>query len=210
MSTITIDTIVARWTNPTSRPLFKGALISDDGCRCAQGDILHLAGWSDDQLRSTKQWRADCAVADILGISRAYAVLLRNVNDCADGCPQNVLTAPQLVLGEHAPLVLAFWRHLDGMTDGDWEGAKTARTAAWAAARTAAADAAADAAGDAAADAARTAAWAATWDAAGDAARATAEIQGHILLAERGRDLFFLPMFGLTIDRLRELAGDAP
>lgn len=51
---ITIDSVVARWSDPVSRPLFKGRLIdiSADGdvCRCAQGEILHLAGWDDERL----------------------------------------------------------------------------------------------------------------------------------------------------------------
>lgn len=57
--------------------------------------------------------------------------------------------------------------------------------AAWTAAWTAAWGAAGAAAGDAA----QGAAWGAARDAAG-------EIQGFELLGQRGRDVFFLPMFG--------------
>jgi hypothetical protein len=46
------------------------------------------------------------------------------------------------------------------------------------------------------------AAWAAAW-----AAAAAAEIQGHKILAEQGKQLFFLPIFGFeTIEALREYA----
>lgn len=209
MMTITIDSIVARWTDPSRRPLFKGELIHIDGdtvCRCAQGDILHLAGWADERLASVDQSEADAAVAALLGISRAHSILLRNVNDSADGCPQDVLVAPERVLGPHAHLVLAFWHHLDAMTADDWgrvtaamaagTAAWTTRDIAWDAAEAAARDSARDSARDAGA-----AVWAAAM-AAGAAAWASNEIQGHEHLAARERPLVFLPMFGLTINDL--------
>lgn len=112
-----INAAVARWTNPELRPLFKGALIDDDGCCCAQGDILrHECKMSDQQLKEMRQSEADGLVAKELGISRFQAVLLRVVNDCKDGCPQDVLTHPEDVLGKYAQQCLAFGRHLDAMT----------------------------------------------------------------------------------------------
>ena len=160
--TVTIEAIVQRWTNPNARPLFKGNLISEDGCCCAQGDVLRCSGWTDDHLRSITQENADKEVSKILGISRGHAVLLRIVNDRADGCPQYVLTNPEKVLGPNAKVVLAFFRHFDTLDHDGWIKVAAARAAAGAAAR----------------DAARAAAWAAAgaaaWDAAGDAAGAAA------------------------------------
>lgn len=213
MTHITIENIVARWSDPASRPLFKGRLIdiSPDGdvCRCAQGDILHLAGWSDSRLAEASQFEADAKVAALLGISHAHSILLRHVNDRADGCPQDVLMAPEKILGPHAHLVLAFWRHMDAMTVEDWRRVAAAGDAIGAAAWVTAGDAiknapryaarsAAWATARAAARAARAAAHGAG-DAAWAAAKATNEIQGHEHLAT----LVFLPMFGLTIDDLR-------
>jgi hypothetical protein len=202
MTAITIDTLVARWSDPASRPLFKGNLISTDEkgetCYCAQGDVLHLAGWSDDRLLNVDQDDADRAVADLLGISRAHAVLLRRVNDSQDGCPEDVLRAPEKVLGDQAQRVLALWRRLDAMSNEDWRRVIAAWTAAW----DTAGDAARDAAEDAAGDAARDAAWTAARDAARTAARAAAmasnEIQGAAIMKERGQAFFFLPTFGIS------------
>lgn len=152
---------VARWTDPKRRPLFRGSLIDPDGCKCAQGDVLAACGWTDKQLRALAQEQADTETMKLLGISRAHTILLRAVNDKTDGCPQDVLSAPEKVLGKHARLLLAFWRHLDAMTPEMWD-------AAWDAVRAA-------------------------------AAYASNEIQGH----ENLDKLFFLPMFGLTIERLK-------
>ena len=123
---ITIETMVERWTG-RDRPLFKGSLIDSDGCYCAQGDVLHCAGFTDDQLRAMTQFNADAEVAKILGISRTHAVLLRNVNDKIGGAPQIVLSNPEQIVGDKAPLLLAFWLHLDGLSAAAWD-------AAWAAA----------------------------------------------------------------------------
>jgi hypothetical protein len=154
---VPISAIVARWNDPAARPLFKGQLIDETGCMCAQGDILHtFCGWTPQRLRGAEQVEADRATAKALNISVAHAVLLRHVNDSADGAPSIVLTNPERILGDQAPRILKFWRHLDVMTEKDW-------AAAWAAAR-----AAAGAAWDAAWDAA----WAAAWAAAGAAAGA--------------------------------------
>jgi len=201
-----IASAVARWEDPTRRPLFKGKLVDRDGCMCAQGDILHHElGWSVEKLRRTAQVEADREVARALDISVAHAILLRNVNDSEPGAPSIVLTNPEKVIGDQAPTILAFWRHLDRMTDEQWAAARdAARDAAWDAAR----DAARDAAWDAARDAARDAAWAAAWDAAWDAASyAVAEIMGARVLRERGTPFFFLPMFGFS-DPEAVLAAD--
>jgi hypothetical protein len=219
--TMTIDELLANW--PTDIPM-KGNLIDSDGCMCAQGQVLHyIGGMTPDDLRRIEQAEADRKTAELLGISTAHAVLLRQVNDSMPGAPTCVLTEPEKVLGDQAQRVLAFWRHLDRMTEGDWlkvnaaraaawaaAGAAAraaawaaARAAAWAAARAAAGDAAGDAAGAAAwaaaGDAARAAAWAAAWAAGG----ATSEIQGAAVMRERGQPFTFLPMFGF--DTLEEI-----
>ena len=210
MTTITPESMVQRWTDPKARPLFRGSLIDDDGCKCAQGDVLACAGWTDDQLRGLSQDKADMEVAKVLGISTAHAVLLRGVNDKKDGCPQDVLAAPEKILGDQAGKLLAFWLHLDRMTCDDWEKVAAARTAAraaawdaaraaaWAAAWAAAGAAARDAAGAAAGAAARDAAGAAAWAAAWTAAWAANEIQGAAIMRKQGQPFFFLPMFGIN------------
>lgn len=130
-----IETLIAKWAEPDGVP-FKGQLISDDGCMCAQGQALHyVGGWSPGRLRRVEQTEADRETARLLNISVAHAVLLRRVNDSQPGAPSVVLTDPAQVLGDQAETVLAFWRHLDRMTAEQWA---------------AAGDAARDAAGDAA------------------------------------------------------------
>ena len=202
---ITIHDLLARWDSGDGKP-YKGSLIDWSayeeapgglGCMCAQGQVLHvLGGWGPRRLRYTEQTEADHTVAKLLNISVAHAILLRNVNDRIDGAPSIVLTEPEKVLGDQAPTILAFWRHLDRMTDEQW-------AAAWDAAGDAPGDAARAAARDAAMDAACAAARAAAWDAAGDAACAAAgdavsEIMGARILRERGQPFFFLPMFGFA------------
>jgi hypothetical protein len=137
---------------------------------------------------------ADRKTAELLGISRAHAILLRRVNDSMPGAPTCVLKEPEKVIGDRAQTVLAFWRHLDCMTADDWKKVDAARAAAVAAAG----DAARAAAGDAAGDAAWDAAWDAARAAAGDAAGATNEIQGAAIMRERGQPFFFLPIFGFA------------
>jgi len=206
-ATTLIEMMVTRWSDPAARPLFKGSLIDDEGCCCAQGDVLRVCGWDDERLRSVEQYTADREVAAALGISVTHAVLLRQVNDRADGCPQDVLAHPERILGDQASRVLAFWKYLDGMTAGQWE---AARDAAWDAATAAArgGDAAWAAAGDAAGAAARAAARDAAWDAAKAAAKAaiwaTLEIQGASCL----KSFFFLPLFGIADPS--ELASEMP
>jgi hypothetical protein len=185
---MTIDELLAGW--PTDNPI-KGRLIDGDGCMCAQGQVLHyIGGMTANDLRRIDQAEADRKTAELLGISRAHAVLLRRVNDTMTGAPTCVLTEPKKVLGDQAQRVLAFWRHLDRMTAGDW----LKVNAAWDAARAAAGDAAGDAARAAAGDAAGDTIWDATWD----AAWATNEIQGAAIMRERGQPFTFLPMFGFA------------
>jgi hypothetical protein len=206
--------LVARWAAPGGIP-FKGELISEENgqtCLCAQGQALHyVGGWDFDRLRNVEQVEADKVTAELLDISRAHAVLLRNTNDSQPGAPSIVLTNPELVIGDQAPTILAFWRYFDTMTAAQWDAAwVAARDAAGVAARDAARDAAGvaarDAAGFAAGDAAGVAAWVAARDAAGvaagfaagDAAGATAEIMGAAILRERGKPFVFLPAFGFA------------
>ncbi len=224
-----LNDLIARWDSGDGKP-YKGSLIdwrayeadpSNLGCMCAQGQVLHvIRGMSPDELNAIEQRKADELVMETLGISRGHAILLRQVNDSVDGAPSIVLTEPEKVLGEHAKLVLAFYRYLDAMTADDWRkffaawaaardaAGDAAGDAAWAAARDAAWDAAWAAARDAAWDAAGDAAWAAAWDAAGDAAGAGNEIQGHEILKKKGKPMFFLSLFGFkTIEALIDWAG---
>ena len=113
---VTIANIVERWSG-LERPLFKGKLIDIDGCKCAQGDVLFCAGYSDEDLRRMEQSKADKETARILGISRTHAVLLRHVNDNQGGCPQLVLSHPEQIIGNKAPILLAFWLYLDNLSD---------------------------------------------------------------------------------------------
>lgn len=180
-----IAELIERWNSNEGKP-YKGSLIDADtwdgssnpplSCMCAQGQVLHVvAGWTPERLRNAQQEEADRATAELLGISRAHAVLLRNINDHQDGAPAIVLTNPEQVIGDQAHIVLAFWRHLDRMAAEQWA---AAGAAAWAAA------------GAAAWDAAEAAAWDAAW--------ATAEIMGARIMRERGQPFFFLPAFGFA------------
>ena len=171
----------------------------------AQGQALHfLDGVSPAELRNYKQAAADKRVAELFGISRAHAVLLRMINDGRTGAPSVVIRDPAQVLGDQAETVLSFWRHLDCMTPQQWATTMVAtRVAPWATAAKAAFDAAAVAAGAAAARVAESAAASAAasdaeWDAAWAAAKATNEIQGAAVLRALGIPFFFLPMFGIT------------
>jgi hypothetical protein len=206
-----IAELIARWDANEGKP-YKGSLIdwdSYDGegepplsCMCAQGQVLHVyGGWEPRKLRDTEQSQADLETAKLLNISRAHAILLRNVNDKTDGAPSVVLTDPGKVLGDQWSKLLDFWWAFDQFTGADWQKVVAAGVAARDAAGVAARDAARDAAWDAAWAAAGVAAWDAAGVAARDAARAAAgvaawEIMGFDLLGQRGRDVFFLPMFG--------------
>jgi hypothetical protein len=183
--------LIARWDSGDGKP-YKGSLIdweafeadqSNIGCMCAQGQALHLlGGWSPAKLRDTDQEKADKATAKLLNISIAHSILLRSINDKADGAPSVVLTNPEKILGDQAQIVLAFWLHLDGMKAKDWKKVAAAWAAAWEAARAAA----------------RAAAWAAAWAAARAAAYACSEIQGARIMREKGQAFFFLPMFSFA------------
>lgn len=214
MKPTTVEQLLDYW--PGHIP-FKGALVSKDGsCMCAQGQALHfLGGLTVDELRRVSQHEADRQVAELFGISRAHAVLLRIVNDGQEGAPSSVIRNPEQILGDQAQTVLAFWRHLDRMTpaakaateaaakEADWA---VAGEAAWVVARVAAWEAAgeADWAADwaAARQAAGEAAWEAAWEAAGvaawRAAWATSEIQGAAVMRAKKQSFFFLPLFGFA------------
>jgi hypothetical protein len=195
-----IAEIIKRWDSGDGKP-YKGSLISwyafkvdpeNMGCMCAQGQVLHfVGGWDYKKLRDAGQIEADAATAELLGISRAHAILLRNINDSADGAPSIVLTDPGKVLGSQWGKLLDFWWMFHCYSDGQWRDL----AAAWApCAPYAATAAAASYAAAAAAAAARAAADDAAWEAAG---AASGEIQGYDLLIERGHKPFFLPMFGI-------------
>jgi hypothetical protein len=229
---VTIEAMIERWSG-MDRPLLSGKLIDTAGCKCAQGDVLSCAGFTDDELSKMTQFNADKEVAQILGISRTHAVLLRNVNDKIGGAPQLVLSEPSQIIGDQATLLLAFWLHLDGLSAADWENAGAAEWAAarsaaryadlaaarsaaeavsdvardaWAAARSAAEAAAEAAAWEAMSDAARDAARSAARSAAEAAAEASSEIQGIVQLEKDGRQPFFLAFFGFkTWDDVRVL-----
>jgi hypothetical protein len=204
-----LEELLAYWDSDQGRP-YKGKLIdwsryngdgkeppSDLGCACAQGQVLlTIGGWEPERLKSVAQVEADQETARLLNISTAHAILLRQINDSVDGAPSIVLTDPGKVLGDQWSKLLDFWWHMDQMTPADWAAARAAawyaaRDAAWAAARAAAGAAARAAAWYAARDAAWAAAWAAARDAAG-------EIQGARILREKGRDFYFLPLFGFA------------
>jgi hypothetical protein len=173
--------LLERWDSGDGKP-YKGSLIdfgafeadpTNIGCMCAQGQVLHLlGGWSPEKLRDAKQEEADREHAKLLNISIAHSILLRRINDSVDGAPSIVLTHPEKVLGDQAQTVLAFWLHLDRMTQEQWA---AAGDAAWATA------------------------WATAGAAAGAAAGyACGEIQGARIMREKGQSFFFLPMFGFA------------
>jgi hypothetical protein len=194
----TVEELLDYW--PGNIP-FKGSLVSDDGtCMCAQGQALHyLGGLTVEDLRSIDQRVADRKTAELFGISRAHAVLLRIVNDNAEGAPACVIRNPEQILGDQAETVLAFWRCLDHTSEAAW-------AAAWAATRGAVGEAARAAAMEAAGAADWGAAWAAVgaagWGAVGAAGwaatGATHEIQGAAVMRGKNQPFFFLPLFGFA------------
>ena len=221
-----ITKLIDRWNSDEGKP-YKGSLIDRDSyslgnlsCMCAQGQVLHVVGgWDADRLSNTEQAEADRETAKLLNISRAHAVLLRNMNDKVDGAPAIVLTDPGKVLGDQWSKLLDFWWHMDTLGAYGWKKVAAARDAAMAAAGNAARDAAWAAAGNAAWAAARDAAWGAACGAAGDAAcgaaraaacgaardaamaaagNAAAEIQGAEIFKRDGTPFFVLPMFGFA------------
>jgi hypothetical protein len=222
MSRFTQSDLLAIWDSNEGKP-YKGKLIdwtaykanpANIGCMCAQGQALHLlGGYTPLAIRKLAQSSADREVARLFDISIAHSVLLRSVNDTIDGAPSIVLTHPEKVLGDQAHIVLAFWRHLDRMTEKDRIAARdVTEPAAWVAAGDAAWNAARDvtepAAWVAAWNAARDAALVAAEDAAWNAAAACSEIQGAKILRKKGKPFFFLPLFGFA-DPEAVLAADA-
>jgi len=183
---------------------------------CAQGQALHfLDNMSADDLRNLEQPKADKRIAELFGISRAHAVLLRLVNDRQDGAPAVVIRDPAQVIGDQAHVVLAFWRHLDRMSPDDWitlaSAEASAEASAWASAWASARDSAWASAGDSARDSAWASAWASARDSAWASARvsawATNEIQGAAVMRAKGLPFFFLPLFGFA-DPEAVLAAD--
>jgi hypothetical protein len=187
----TVEELLDYW--PGNIP-FKGSLVSDNGsCMCAQGQALHfLDNMSADDLSNLGQEEADKRVAELFGISRAHAVLLRVINDTEDGAPSSVIRNPEQVLGDQAHVVLAFWRHLDRMAAKDWDNAQaSAQASAW--------DSAWDSAQASAGASAQASAWASAGATSAQAsAGATSEIQGAAVMRANGLPFFFLPLFGFT------------
>lgn len=206
---ISIETVVARWRDPATRPAFiEGALVefgpngiqsSVEECAfCAQGDILARdGGWSLRRLADASTHEADREVARLLGISVAHAVLLRVINDSQEGCPEDVLAAPEKVLGDQAQRVLAFWRRLDALTRAEWQAiADNAGDLEFN--EGALDDAAAEAAGNAANAHVCTATDPVEPSSICAATNAVREILAARLLRERGIPFTFLPLFGIA------------
>jgi hypothetical protein len=196
--TMQIAELLERWQTDEGKP-YKGKLIDQSayeadpgniGCMCAQGQALHLlGGWTPERLWHAEQSEADMATAKLLNISRSHAVLLRLINDQADGAPAVVLTDPGKVLGDQWSKLLDFWWYVDRMTERDWQAARKAerKKAAEGAAWEAAWGAEWQAAGQAAGQASWNAAWRASW-----------EIRGAAILRREGKPFFFLPLFGFA------------
>jgi hypothetical protein len=171
--------LIDRW-NTSEGKTYKGDLIDMDayrhdggiGCMCAQGQALHVVGgWDADRLSSAKQSEADHACAELLGISVAHSILLRQINDRATGAPSAVLADPGDILGDQWSRVLDFWHYLDKMTSAEWHAAR---------------------------DAAQGAAWDAAQGAAQGAAWASNEIQGAAVLRQKGKQFYFLRILGFS------------
>ena len=197
---ITLESICKRWDG-AERPLFKGKLIDDKGCCCAQGDVLRVYGYTDEELREMTQAKADWEVAKILNISTTHSILLRHINDKKDGCPQDVLRNPSKILGPEADSILKLWtwagqqKDVDHADVADAAYAADAADAAYAAYVAAGADAADAAYAADAADAAYAAYVAAGADRFYRRIRgATLEIIAHKKLNK----FYFLPKLGFN------------
>jgi hypothetical protein len=203
-----IQPLIDRWQTNEGKP-YKGRLIDMDeyladptnpGCMCAQGQVLHYAGWASHRLNRVAQHEANREVAKLLNISLTHSTMLRIVNDRADGAPAVVLTDPGAVLGDQWSKVLDFWWHLDSVTVAAWD---AAQAAAQAVAREESRKAAGEAAGKDAWEIAWLSSQAAVWEnaqaAAGEASAAAAwEIQCAEIMRRDGRPFCFLPIFGFA------------
>jgi hypothetical protein len=126
-----VEMVLDRWTN--ERPKFaKGALIrmnyatekmADSYCCCAQGDAMIACGVPALELYHMHQVEADRKVADLLGISMFHSIMLREVNDSMDGCPENVLRFSDdglgQVLGPNWRAAIALGEWIDASTGAD-------------------------------------------------------------------------------------------
>jgi hypothetical protein len=113
--------MVAFWGEPRNIP-FKGKLISDDGCMCAQGQTLYReGGYTVEHLQKITQTKANQETARILGISVTHSVLLSIINDQYPDAPQDVLTNPEKYLGPNYEEVLRFWFYLDTLNLKQWQ-----------------------------------------------------------------------------------------
>jgi hypothetical protein len=112
--------IVDFWTTTRTIP-FKRKLIhrnKDGSCSmCAQGQVLHRNGYSEEELLNMSIFKADKETARILGISVAHSIFLRKINDSEAGSPQEVLSNPGKYLGPNWEKVLDFWLYLDTLSD---------------------------------------------------------------------------------------------
>jgi hypothetical protein len=112
--------IVDFWTTTRTIP-FKRGLIhrNEDGTcsMCAQGQVLHRNGYSEEDLFKMSCHKADKETARILGISVAHSIFLRRINDSEEGSPQEVLSNPEKYLGPNWVKVLDFWLYLDTLSE---------------------------------------------------------------------------------------------
>jgi hypothetical protein len=62
-------------------------------------------------------FEADREVAKILNISISHSILLDYIDRHEEGCPQDVISNPQVYLGPNYAKVLQFWTQLDNLTE---------------------------------------------------------------------------------------------
>ena len=123
-------------------------------------------------------------------ISKTHQLFADNL-----GKPE-ALQNPQDFLGPNYATVLNFWIWLDTLTPEQWRTVEERYNAAWYAASSSAHDAAEYAACSTTSSTTSYAAFNAAWDAACyTAALATYELIGSHILLEKGKTLFFVPMF---------------
>lgn len=209
-----INDLIARWNTDEGKP-YKGCLIDidtyEDGnlsCMCAQGQVLHvLGGWNSVKLSKGWQPEADQETARLLNISRTHAILLRQVNDMADGQPAKVLTDPGAILGDQWSKLLDFWWYIDAIDAKEWNRVHRGWIKAKIRAKNAAEKAMRYATEllcdsdcmDRVYDATRHSVIAMTWENPDGYYAATDviyEIQGAEVLKRDGNPFFFLKMFG--------------